>query len=169
MNAKANAKILDRKGGREMWKTKRVLFITCLSALSLFLFAPARGTCAESQYQITETELAMLETHLDALEKSNATLKAILSESGEELTIALKALDESRQELTRLKAELTQCKNDALNAKSSLETANQELAKAAQSFKQYEKERDRVENRLRTQRNIWEILCAVAVGVAVAR
>jgi hypothetical protein len=50
-----------------------------------------------------------------------------------------------------------------------LQTANEELRKASQSFKQYEKERDKTENRLRNQRNIWEVLCFVAVGVAAAR
>jgi chromosome segregation ATPase len=110
-----------------------------------------------------------LQNHLDALEKNNETLKAILSESNEDLTIALDALMKSQNELATLKAQLQQAKNDAESAKNSLAIANQELAKASESFKQYEKERDKTENRLRNQRNIWEVLCLVAVGVAVAR
>ena len=151
-----------------MWKKTSILRLLLISAC-FCLFAPSVGTCSPSLYQITETELMTLQNHLDALEKNNETLKAILSESNEDLTIALDALMKSQNELATLKAQLQQAKNDAESAKNSLAIANQELAKASQSFKQYEKERDKTENRLRNQRNIWEVLCFVAVGVAVAR
>ena len=120
-------------------------------------------------YQISETELQTLSNHLSELERNNEALKKILSESGAELTAALNALTESQKELTMLQAELNQCKADAQSAKQSLEIANDELAKASESFKQSEKEHDKIEGRLRTQRNIWEVLCLVAVGVAAAR
>jgi chromosome segregation ATPase len=110
-----------------------------------------------------------LEQHLNALEANNEMLKGILSESDEELTAALNALMKSQEELTRLKAELTQCKNDAESARKSLQIANEELRKASESFKASEAAHDKTESRLRTQRNIWEALFAVAVGVAVAR
>ena len=150
-----------------MW---RKLFVSLgLCALS-FLSVGWHGICYANQtYTISETELTTLQNHLTALEKNNETLKAILSESNEDLTIALDALMKSQNELATLKAQLQQAKSDAESAKNSLAIANQELAKAAQSFKQYEKERDKVEGRLRNQRNIWEVLCFVAVGVAVAR
>jgi chromosome segregation ATPase len=152
-----------------MWTKTRLLSTLLLSAC-LFLFAPSHGICSESRtYQISKTELQTLENHLTALEQNNETLKAILSESNEDLTIALDALMKSQNELATLKMQLQQAKNDAESAKNSLAIANQELEKAAQSFKQYEKERDKVEGRLRNQRNIWEVLCLVAVGVAVAR
>jgi DNA repair ATPase RecN len=106
---------------------------------------------------------------LTALEANNETLKAILSESNEDLTIALDALMKSQNELATLKMQLQQAKSDAESAKNSLAIANQELQKASESFKIYEKERDKVEGRLRNQRNIWEVLCFVAIGVAVAR
>jgi chromosome segregation ATPase len=140
-----------------------------LCALS-FLSVGWYGTCYASQtYTISESELTTLQNHLDALEQNNETLKAILSESNEDLTIALDALMKSQNELATLKTQLQQAKNDAESARNSLQIANNELQKAAQSFKQYEKERDKVEARLRNQRNIWEVLCLVAVGVAVAR
>lgn len=152
-----------------MWRKTRLLS-TLLMLACLFLFAPSRGICSESRtYQISEAELMTLESHLTALEQNNETLKAILSESNEDLTIALDALMKSQNELATLKMQLQQAKNDAESAKNSLAIANAELQKAAQSFKQYEKERDKVEGRLRNQRNIWEVLCLVAVGVAVAR
>jgi len=150
-----------------MWKKLCVSLALCaLACLSLGW----HGICYANQtYTISETELTTLQNHLTALEQNNETLKAILSESNEDLTIALNALMKSQNELATLKAQLQQAKNDAESAKNSLAIANQELAKASQSFKAYEKERDKTENKLRNQRNIWEVLCLVAVGVAVAR
>ena len=150
-----------------MWKKLYVSLVLCaLACLSLGW----HGTCYASQtYTISESELLTLQNHLTALEQNNETLKAILSESNEDLTIALDALMKSQNELATLKAQLQQAKNDAESAKNSLAIANQELAKASQSFKAYEKERDKIEGRLRNQRNLWEVLCFVAVGVAVAR
>ncbi len=85
------------------------------------------------------------------------------------MTAALDALMKSQAELTTLKIQLERAKSEALSAQESLKTANLELERAAESFRQSEKERDKIENRLRNQRNIWEVLCLVAVGVAVAR
>jgi Skp family chaperone for outer membrane proteins len=152
-----------------MWRKTRLLSTLLISAF-LFLFAPSHGICSQSQmYQISETELTTLETNLATLEMHNATLKAILTTQDSELTEALNLLTKSQEELTKLKAELQIARSETQSAQNSLQIANEELAKAAQSFKQYEKERDKVEGRLRNQRNIWEVLCAIAVGVAVAR
>ena len=152
-----------------MW-TKTSISRLLRMSLCLCLLLLSAPICSASQtYQLSEKELTTLQNHLDALEANNETLKQILSESGEELTAALNALTQSQQELTRLKAELTQCKNDAESARQSLAIANLELQKASESFKASEKEHDRIEGRLRTQRNIWEALFAVAVGVAIAR
>jgi len=152
-----------------MWRiTKK--YIMPLLLVALCLCFPSVGFCSESQmYTISETELTTLQNHLDALEANNETLKAILSESNEDLTIALDALMKSQNELATLKMQLQQAKNDAESAKNSLAIANEELRKASQSFKAYEKERDKVEGRLRNQRNIWEVLCLVAVGVAITK
>ena len=150
-----------------MWKKLFVSLALC--ALS-FLSVGWSGTCYANQtYTISETELTQLANHLTALEKNNETLKAILSESNEDLTTALDALMKSQNELATLKMQLQQAKSDAKSAKASLQIANEELQKASESFKAYEKERDRTANKLRNQRNIWEVLCLVAVGVAVAR
>ena len=152
-----------------MW-TKKAHFIILLSALAFCLLSACVGTCYANQtYTISENELLTLQNHLDALEQNNETLKAILSESNEDLTIALDALMKSQNDLATLKMQLQQAKRDAESARQSLQIANDVLQKAAQSFKEYEKERDKTENRLRNQRNIWEVLCLVAVGVAAAR
>ena len=151
-----------------MWT--RVKFISVLFLLSVLLwFLPSVGGCSPSLYQITEADLMTLENHLTQLEQNNNTLKEILTASDADLTIALDALTKSQAELLTLKTQLQQAKSDAESAKASLKIANEELQKAALSFKAYEAERDKTENRLRNQRNIWEVLCFVAVGVAVAR
>jgi chromosome segregation ATPase len=75
----------------------------------------------------------------------------------------------SQKELAELRKELLTCKNEAESARQSLQTANAELQKASESFKESERERDRIEGRLKTQRNIWEVLCFIACGVAVAK
>ena len=150
-----------------MWR--KLCVISVLLALSFLSFGLV-GTCyASATYQISESELQTLENHLTALEKNNETLKMLLSESDEGLTIALDKLMESQTELATLKAQLQKAKSDAESASQSLKIANEELAKAAQSFREYEKERDKKETRLRNQRNIWEVLCALAVGFAVAK
>jgi chromosome segregation ATPase len=152
-----------------MWKTK-VFCIMVFALLSLFLSWPSVGICSESRtYTISETELTQLQNHLDALANNNAMLQNILSESGEELTKALDALMMSQKELEKLRAELLTCKTEAESARQSLAIANSELAKASESFKASERERDKIEGRLRTQRNIWEVLCAIAAGIAIAK
>ena len=150
-----------------MWKKLCVSLVLCALAC---LSVGWHGTCYANQtYTISESELQTLQNHLTALEKNNETLKAILSESNEDLTIALDALMQSQEDLAKLKAELQIARQETQSARNSLQIANDELRKASQSFKQYEAARDKTENRLRNQRNIWEVLCLVAVGVAMAR
>ena len=152
-----------------MW-TKKARFIISPLLLAFCLFAPCVGICSENQtYTISEADLMTLETNLSTLEMHNATLKAILTTQDGELTEALTLLMKSQEDLAKLKAELQKAKSETQSARKSLATANAELKKAALYFKEYEAERDKTENRLRNQRNIWEVLCLVAVGVAVAR
>ena len=150
-----------------MWKKLFVSLALCALAC---LSVGWHGTCYANQtYTISENELQTLETNLATLEMHNETLKAILTTQDGELTEALTLLMKSQEELTRLKAELQKAKSETQSARKSLQTANAELKKAALYFKEYEAERDKTENRLRNQRNIWEVLCLLAVGVAVAR
>ena len=153
-----------------MWKIKRVCFITLLLAASLFLFCQSVGSCSESPtYQISETQLEALQNHLTALEKNNVELLSLLDASEMDLTKASKSLSASKKELETLRAQLTALQAETKQLDASLKTANEELQRARESFKKSEQEHDRIEGRLRTQRNIWEALFAVAVGVAVAR
>lgn len=158
-----------------MWRKVRPIIF--LLALASCLCWPSHGGCSESRmYQISESELQTLETHLDALEANNETLMLLLSESDEGLTIAAEELTRLRRELSEAKkrleesqTSLMQMQRDAEDARSSLARANADLQSARESFKQSERERDRIEGRLRTQRNIWEVLCLVAVGIAAGK
>ncbi len=153
-----------------MWNNVKKNFALLPLSLLCLLFLSAVGTCSANQtYTISENDLTRLEQNLATLEMHNETLKSILTAQGSELTEALNLLTQSQNELAKLRNELQIAKSETQSARESLKIANDELAKAAQSFKAYEKERDRTENRLRNQRNIWEVLCFVAVGVAVAR
>lgn len=150
-----------------MWRKVRLIIF--LSALACCLWWPSVGGCSESRmYQISESELTALQNHLNALELNNSELLSLLNASGTDLSKASSSLNEQRNELTKLKNELTALQAETQRLSESLQTANAELQSARESFKQSEKERDRIESRLRTQRNIWEALFAVAVGVAVA-
>lgn len=153
-----------------MWKIKRVLFITLLLVASLFLCWQSVGSCSESRtFEISETQLQQLQMHLTELERNNNELLSLLSASEMDLSEASQSLSASRKELETLREQLTALQSETKRLDESLRIANAELQNARESFRKSEKERDKIEGRLRTQRNIWEALFAVAVGVAVAR
>ena len=128
------------------------------------------GSCSENQqYTISATQLEALQNHLNALEQNNSELLNLLNASEMDLTEASLSLSESKKELETLRAQLTALQAETKQLDASLKTANEELQRARESFKKSEQEHDRIEGRLRTQRNIWEALFAVAVAVAVAR
>lgn len=103
--------------------------------LACFLWLAAGSTSrAEGMYQISESELTSLETHLDQLSKSNATKQDLLTEQKAQLETARKELTESK----KLNAE----------TQKSLERANQSL----QQLEQEAKRKIRVKTR---QRDLW--------------
>lgn len=136
----------------------------------LFLLSSSVGFCSESQtYQISETQLTALENHLNALEANNAELMALLGESETELTEATQQLNESKNQIAELRNQLQALKNESEEARQSLSIANAELQKASEYFKASERAHERIEGRLRTQRNVWEAIAAVLAGVCIAR
>ena len=152
-----------------MW-TKKNCCVLSFMLLALCLCWPCVGTCSPSRmYEISETELTTLQEHLNALEANNNELLNLLNASNLDLNEASLSLSESRKELETLRMQLTALQTETKRLDESLRIANAELQNARESFKASEKEHDRIEGRLRNQRNIWEVLCAVAVGVAVAR
>lgn len=137
---------------------------------ALLLLSPSVCSCSEiPTYQISETQLMALENHLSALEANNAELMTLLNESEMELTEATQQLNESKNQISELRRELQALKSESEAARQSLKTANEELQKASAYFKASEKEHERIEGRLRTQRNVWEALAVVLTGVCIAR
>ena len=67
------------------------------------------------------------------------------------------------------KAKLEEQKNLIGLQKKSIQNLQKHLSEAQESLKKSEADRERVEGRLRTQRNIWEALFFVACGVAICR
>ncbi len=152
-----------------MWRTTR-FYVMAFWLLALCLYLPSHGICSPNQtYTISESELLTLEQHLNALEQNNSELLNLLNASELDLNEASLSLNESRKELQTLKAQLNELQAETKWLSESLRTANDELRRASELFKASERERDKIERRLRTQRNIWEALFAVAAGVAVAK
>ena len=154
-------------------KWERGVFL--LALLVLCWGRPSCGACAET-YTITEAQLLTLEENLAALQSNNAALLKALSESSEDLTIARsesetlrERLGEVERKLLGLRDELERLKIESESARRSLAIANEELKRASESFKASEKAHEKVEGRLRTQRNLWEALAAVLAGVCIAR
>jgi len=152
-----------------MWRKTKFLSASLIAAF-LFLFWQSVGICSESRtYTISETQLETLSYHLTALEQNNNELLSLLNESNLDLSEASLSLSESKKELETLKVQLAALQAETKRLDASLRTANAELQSARESFRRSEQERDKIEGRLRNQRNLWEFLCLVAVGVAVAK
>lgn len=156
-------------------KSFKPIYIILFCLLAWFFSAPCSGSCSPT-YIVTEEQISTLDNILSGLQEDNEKLQTLLNESTGDLTIAASEsnelrtqLSEAQKQLTALKTQLTNLKNECVTVKTSLDKANEELRLASLSFKQSVKEHEKVESRLRTQRNIWEILCAIAVGVAVSR
>ncbi len=148
--------------------TRKIRISTALLLSALFLFWPCAGFCSQT-YTVTADQLLTLERELNALRANNDELTRILSESDMDLMQAREALQRSRADLETLKQRLTALSAEAVTVRESLQTANEELRLASESLKKSEQDRERVEGRLRTQRNIWEALFFVACGVAICR
>ncbi len=152
-----------------MWRKIKPCIISVL-ALASVLFWPSAGTCSPTQsYQISETQLEMLSNHLTALEQNNSELLSLLDASEMDLTEASQSLSASKKELETLRTQLIALQAETKQLDESLRTANAELQNARESFRQSEQEHDKIEGRLRTQRNVWEVLFFLAAGVAATR
>ena len=152
-----------------MWR-KTKFCVMAFSLLALCLCWPCAGGCSPSpQYTITEEELTALEDHSNALMQNISELERLLTASNLDLTTASTALAESQIEIAQLQNQLSGLKAQMQTLSESLTIANAELQDARKSFAASERERDKIDGRLRTQRNIWEALFFVAAGVAAAR
>ena len=138
-------------------KTKKLLllFLSCLLAWWLL---GGSVTCSasgmpEKTYQITETQLSMLETRLDLLDQ-------ILAQQNPELTTLQLQLAESKKELTMLRNELITSKEQLTKAEESLRNANLYLEQCAA-----EEKKKRL--KIKAQRNTYFCLMVAAAVAAV--
>ena len=108
--------------------------------LVFFLVLPYSTSLAAT---ITTDELTQLEQTFSELKRNNSILLSESDESKRDLIRALSLLKESQAELARLSILLAQLKAESTQAKDALSTANSELKQVSESFKAYEKEKQR--------------------------
>lgn len=117
-----------------MWTLKSTIRLFVSAWLLCLLLAAGSVSRAEEMYQISASELTVLETNLNQLETSNATKQDLLTEQKAQLETAQKELAESK--------------------KTNAETRKL-LASANQSLKELEDEAKKdIETKTR-QRNLW--------------
>jgi len=139
-------------------ETKKLLLLF-LSLLLCWWLLVASGTCSasgtpEPVYQITESELTMLETNLAQLRSINERLQVDLKVQSDEAT-------QLRKELDALKKELEQLRSLSVKQEDSLTNANKLL-------EQYATEAKRERLRIKAQRNTWAAAAiCLAVGLAI--
>jgi chromosome segregation ATPase len=163
-------------------KKIKIMCVSVLLSLGLFCSVQSVGFCYET-YQITADQLEMLQTNLTVLQENNEKLKTLLMESNQDLTTASEQSDslsnqivtldsqltESQNQIAILKQQLVTLKQQTVTAQTSLQTANEDLASASVSFKKYEKDQEKIENRLREQKNIWQVIAGIATGYALTK
>ena len=136
-----------------MRRNRLILF---LLLVSLFLLPSLFGSSvqAEVMYQISDTELTMLEQDLQTLESHSNERQRLLTEQQ-------KQLSEAQQQL--------QIVNEQLRLSKTLNAQTQKsLQKAEESLNEYEKEAER-KIRIKTrQRNLWILISGgLLAGLAV--
>ncbi len=130
-----------------------------LCLLCLLVLLPAATSSAsgmqEPVYQITESELTMLETNLAQLKSINDRLQTDLKAQSSEATLLRKELDALRKELSDLKQQSMMQENSLTNANKLLE--------------EYAIEAKRERLRIKAQRNTWAAAALVAATVAIVK
>lgn len=130
-------------------KTKKDLSVpVLLSALLFCAFLPGLQVQAETMYQISETELAQLETNLETLKAHNQERQKVLTEQATLLNQQKETIKKQAGELRRLKKEIVISKTANEETQKSLLRANRFL----QQFEDEAKRKIRVKTR---QRNLW--------------
>lgn len=124
----------------------------------LVLLPAATSSASETQvypmYQITESELTMLETNLAQLKSINDRLQTDLKAQSSEATLLRKELDALRKELSDLKQQ-------SMMQENALTNANRLLA-------EYATEAKKTRLRIKAQRHAWQVVAGLlVVGLAV--
>ena len=122
-----------------------------------------------SMYTITEEELTQLEENIselqiinNRLQKESKQQKKRMKELETQLTAAQTELQKAREQSNRLGSQLKDLERTSIRQEESLRIANESLAA-------YEKENNRTQKRLKTQRNLAYGIGAVLLAALVRR
>lgn len=140
--------------------------VVCLLLCCLLALSPV-GFCSAATYQVTEQELATLESNLKRLQTINEMLTTNSSQSQIDLIKVSELLNQSQSELATLREQLQSSQSEVKLTRLDLQKANESLAQASKSFKAYEREQQSAQNSLKAQRTLWQIITGIAVGAAV--
>lgn len=147
-----------------MWKV--FLRRLCIAALLFLLLALLLGctsaSAQERMYEITESELALLEENLSELSNVNDGQREKLWNLQEMLKASETRLEASEKNSRMLSVKLDWLSKELTEQTSSLENANRLLL-------EYEEEERRTRRRIERQRNIAYVLAAVAVIFCAAK
>ncbi len=139
--------------------SQTVIFLMCFAVLSLAGLLPSsHGYCSEKVYQVTESQLTMLENNLTELESNNQRLQVLLNESKADSAQARELCQKLQEQVLTLQKQLTELQAENQNAMNSLKEAESSLSQATTSFEASEREHQRTERRLKTQRTAWELI-----------
>lgn len=129
-----------------------VLLLLCL----LYCFVPTSCLAAE----ITEAELARLETNLTQLAEINNQSQTELQTLREQLTVSQEALTKAKQQSAAQQVQLQNLKAITVQQENLLQSANK-------SLNEYEQEMKEKQRSLERQRNIAYIVAIAMLCVAV--
>ena len=122
-----------------------------------------------SMYTITEEELTQLEENIselqiinNRLQKESSLQKKRMEELETQLTAAQTELQKAREQSNRLGSQLKDLERTSIRQEESLRIANESLAA-------YEKENNRTQKRLKTQRNLAYGIGAVLLAALVRK
>ena len=125
----------------------------------------SQAATAEARQSLTE-----LQTANSQLRQESQTLKNQLSASQTSLTASQKQvselkiiLNQQKQQITQLQERLNGLSSSAESAENSIQEANQLLEQARREMMAAQREHERTEKRLRTQKTLWQIL-AIGLG-----
>lgn len=113
-----------------------------LCALLFFFFL---GSTSSLAYEITESQLATLESNLNMLAKDNESLKNMQLQSNEDLKIAQEKLKNSANTIQELQQQLNELKSETTLLQQSLSEADSSLKKAEIYLKQSEANQNNLE------------------------
>ncbi len=129
---------------------KNVFYV---SVLLLLFSAPVTISAAEPTYQMTDQELTELSMIFEQLESRQKQQEALLTQQVEQLTTLQGQLETSKKQISSSQTEMQKLQT-------SLRRANQSLQESSDEAK-------RAHDRLERQRNMWAVVAAIVLGVAV--